>query len=281
MKNTIPTTPLIIIGPDGANPLGIAHSVGRAGVPVFLLSDNQSTLSRRSRFVKGGQYGVNFAEPEELQQALQLLLSAINQPETKPLLIVTNEVHYIYLLQIYDFVTQHFDELTPAQQVVSFCEKEQQFPLAEQAGFRISKTVILQATKDFEQVTALQFPTIIKPRTLHTKGGYKNKADLFEDMDALKTHIEPSFEDPATILLAQEFVPGDDQQILFFMASCGEGGHVRAWFTGRKLRQFPPDCGVMSAGYLEYLPELEEKAKTLSTVVLTTTIYWLLSGLVQ
>jgi len=263
MNSIIPRTPLIVMGPDGFVPLGIARSVGRVGVPVFLLSDNHSMLSRRSRFVRGGQYNVNFAEPSDVQRALELLLSKIRQPNIKPLLAVTNETYYTRLLPIYDFVTQHFHELTPAQQVAPLCEKEQQFPLAEQVGFRISKTVLLQTTKDLEQVAALQFPVIIKKRSIHTAGGYKNKADLFENVDSLKAEIEPTFEDPETVLLAQEFVPGDDKQILFLMASCGEGGHVRAWFTGRKLRQFPPDCGVMSAGYLEHLPELEEKSKAL------------------
>jgi len=263
MKDNIPHTPLIIIGPDGANPLGIIRSVGRVGVPVFLLSNDRSTLARLSRFVKGGQYNVNFAEPAELRQALELLLHKIQRPDTKPLLVATNEIHYTRLLPIDDFVTQHFDELTPARQAAPLCEKEQQFSFAEQAGFRISKTVILRTSKDLEQVAALQFPVIIKPSAGHSTGGYKNKADIFENIDSLKTNIEPVFENPATVLLAQEFVPGDDRHVLFFLASCGEMGQVRAWLTGHKQRQFLPNRGVMASGYLEYLPDLAEKSKIL------------------
>lgn len=263
MVNNIPPTPLIVVGPDGSNPLGIVRSVGRFGVPAFLLSSNHSTLTRCSRYVKGGEYNVNFDEPADLRRALESLLKKINQPETKPLLVLTNETFYTRLLPIYDFVTQNFDELTPALQVAPFCEKEQQFPLAEQAGFRVPQTVVMQTKDDINLVASLQFPVIVKPRALHTAGGYKSKADIFDDIDSLKSCVEPAFEHPATILLAQEFVPGDDKQVLFFMASCGEKGNVRLWFTGRKLRQFPPNCGVMTAGSLEHLPELEGKAKTL------------------
>lgn len=263
MKSIIPCTPLIVLGPDGSNPLGIVRSVGRASVPVFLLSDNHSTLSRLSRFVKGGQYNVNFAEPAELQRALELLLKTIQRPDIKPLLVVTNEIHYTRLLPIDDFVTQHFNEITPARQAAPLCEKEQQFLLAKQAGFRIANTVILRTLKDLEQVVSLQFPIIIKPSAGHSSGGYKNKADIFENIDSLKANIEPVFENPATVLLAQEFVPGDDKHVLYFLASCGEMGYVRAWFTGRKLRQFPPNSGVMSSGYLEHLPDLAQNAKAL------------------
>ena len=263
MKNKISNTPVIVIGPDGANPLGIARSLGRDGVSVFLLSDNYSTLSRRSRFVKGGEYNVNITEPADLRRALEALLSKIAQPDAKPLLIVTNEVHYTCLLSLHDFITQHFTELTPAQQAAPLCEKEQQFLLAKQAGFCTSNTVVLYTAEDLGQVAALRFPVIVKPRTLHTSGGYKNKADVFADIDTLKASIAPAFDNPSTVLLAQEFVPGDDKQVLYFMASCGDVGEVRSWFTGRKLRQFPPGRGVMTAGYLEHLPEMAEKSMAL------------------
>jgi predicted ATP-grasp superfamily ATP-dependent carboligase len=263
MKDIIPNTPIVIMGPDGANPLGIARAVGRAGVPVFLLSNDHSTLSRLSRFVTGGQYNVDFAEPVKLKRALELSLQNIQRPDAKPLLAVTNEIHYSYLLPIYDFVTRHFNEITPACQAAPLCEKEQQFPLAQQAGFRISNTIVLRTAKDLEQVATLQFPVLVKPRTLRSSGGYKNKADIFDDIDSLRANIKPTFIDPATVLLAQEFVPGDDKYVMYSMASCGENGDVRAWFTGRKLRQHPPGRGVMSAGYLEYLPDLAEKTKVL------------------
>jgi predicted ATP-grasp superfamily ATP-dependent carboligase len=255
--------PAVVIAQEGSNPLGIVRALGRNGISVFLVASDNGTFTRRSRYVKDGIYHVCLTDPQKLQTALQTLLQQINQPAVKPVLIVTNETHYRNLLPIADFVKENFIELMPMKQIVPYAEKEQQFPLAQQAGFLIVKTAILQSANDIGTASDFCFPVIVKPRAIHSRGKFHEKALIFKNINDLRTKISPILEEPNVELMLQEYIPGDDSQVIWFMASCGEKGEPRAWITGRKWRQYPPGRGVMASGVLEELPDFAHLSKQL------------------
>ncbi|MDR2761168.1 MAG: hypothetical protein LBB88_01050 [Planctomycetaceae bacterium] len=249
---------------DGPTLLGTVRSLGRMGIPVYVIARGRYPIVRSSRYVKKL---ITFEQdpPDEIWiETLNNLLQKIEPLKSKPIMFFCTENDLYRFAPIQNYLEQHF-QLTPSfDETFKFLEKDQQLPFAEQAGFLIPKTAKLERKVDLEIVVdSFRFPIIIKPLARHTTGSFDYKGLIIENRDSTKELVEKYLDDPPTILVAQEYVAGTDNDILFFMGSSDVEGEVRAFVTGRKLRQNPPSSGMMACGYLEKLPEFEKKSKAL------------------
>ena len=262
-----PKTPVMVLTHDGANPLGIARSLGRHGVPVYVLTPDRNTSVAWSRYVKKVLPLPSLKNPVELQERLESFLHEVGTQSNKPILIVTNESHYLDLEPIKEFVEEHFNLVNPLENVIPLTIKNNQFPLAAQAGLRVMETVIARNTDDVDHLEhKLSFPVLVRPASNNLRGEFKEKAALYEDINALREHISPLLNnDGRTELIVQEYIPGTDRDVMFFMASCDELGEPRLWLVGRKVRQNPPGRGVMASGVVDPVPDpvFIEKSKEL------------------
>jgi predicted ATP-grasp superfamily ATP-dependent carboligase len=163
-----------------------------------------------------------------------------------------------------NFLNQHFQLLPSFDETLMFLEKDKQLPLAKQAGFLVPKSTKLTTKSDLEIVIdTFNFPIIVKPLARHTVGIFDHKGLIVESLDKINELVGKYLDNPPTVLIAQEYIKGTDNDILFFICSSDQDGNVRAFVTGRKLRQNPPSNGMMACGYIEQLPDLEAKAKML------------------
>jgi len=261
-----PLIPVIVLTHDGANPLGIARSLGRHGVPVYMLTPDRNTSLAWSRYVKKVFTLSSLENTAEMLERLQDFLHEIGSPTGKPILMVTNESHYLDLEPIKEFVSEHFNVLTPLEKVIPLITKSNQFPLAAQGGFRVMETVILRNTDDLNRAERkLAFPVIVRPLSNNLRGKFTAKAALYENVEMLREHLHPILSEDGIELIAQEYIPGSDRDIVFFMASCEKTGEPRMWLSGRKVRQNPPGRGVMASGLVDTIPDPDfvEKSKTL------------------
>ena len=261
-----PKTPVIVLTHDGANPLGIARSLGRHKVPVYVLTPDRNTSVAWSRYVKKVLPLSSLKNSEEMWKRLENFLHEMGTRTDKPILIVTNESHYLDMEPIRELVEEHFNLVNPLEKVIHLAIKNHQFPLATQAGFRVMETVVLRNTDDFVHVESkLAFPVIVRPMSNKMRDILEMKTALYENRDALREHLTPLLTDNNIELIAQEFVPGTDRDVVFFMASCEESGEPRLWLTGRKVRQSPPGRGVMASGVVDAIPDpvFIEKSKEL------------------
>ena len=276
--NSFKRIPVVITAADGANPLGIARSLGRKGVPVYILAYDSIPCLKWSRYVKGIINVSSLAHTEELKEGFDELLRDIKKKtsssavenstngDTKPILIVTNEEHYHFLSPLGDYISKHFEMMTPLDKAATLSEKQQQFPLAEKAGFRVLQTVVLRSPSDMERVEdCLTFPVIVRPSRKNTSGGFEKKTELYETCDEMKSSLHPILSENGVSLIAQEYVPGTDRDVVFFMASCDAMGEPRTWLSGRKWRQSPPGRGLMASGIIDRKPDPDfvEKSKEL------------------
>jgi len=261
-----PKTPAIVLTHDGANPLGIARSLGRHGVSVYVLTPDRNTSIAWSRYVKKVLPLTSLKNPVELKERLEGFLHEIAPQANKPILIVTNESHYLDLEPIKEFVEEHFNLVNPLEKVIPLSIKNNQFPLAAQAGFRVMETVLVRNTDDIVHVeNKLAFPVIVRPMSDKIRDKLEMKTALYENRDALREHLTPMLTDNNVELIAQEYILGADRDVVFFMASCDVSGNPRLWLAGRKVRQNPPGRGVMASGIVDAIPEpvFIEKSKEL------------------
>ncbi|GHT27240.1 hypothetical protein FACS18942_06220 [Planctomycetales bacterium] len=257
--------PVLLFANDGANPLGIARSLGRKGIAVSVLTESKPSILRASRYIKKLYYVESFHQTEKIKEQLESFLSVNSTSSHLPLLLVTNESHYTDLLPLNEFIEKHFNSVNLLDHCVFLSEKYNQFPLAEQAGFRVPKSLTLRTESDLDNVASLNYPVIVKPVAEKTRGQFHSKTELYENHETLKESLLPFLKENGVELLAQEFVAGSDENVRFFFASCGNDGEPRLWLSGSKIRQNPPGRGVMASGVVDNAPNLSfiEKSKTL------------------
>ena len=261
-----PIVPVVVVSQDGPNPLGIARALGRVGIPVFLFSTGKTRLLKCSRYIKSIVENPSLGNLEGTREHFENILEKILHLgyTSRPILMFTNEAHYQSFYPLKDYLNDRFLLMTPFEKVISLTEKHQQFPYAEQAGFRNLPLMVLKSPKDLDTLeSSLCFPVIVRPNSLQTKGGFNEKTSLYENLSQMKSHLFPILSQEGVELLAQEYVPGSDKDVLVFMASCGDEGEPRAWVSGRKWRQIPPGRGLMASGVAENIPEFVEKSKEL------------------
>jgi predicted ATP-grasp superfamily ATP-dependent carboligase len=204
--------------------------------------------------------------PEEIRARLEFILHEMGSQSAKPIILVVHESYYTCLEPLIEFVGAHFNLVNPLEKLLPLTIKNNQFPLAEQAGFRVMESIVLRNTGDLSQIeNKLSFPVIVRPASTLFRGGFDEKAKLYETFESLQTHLHPILTEEGVELIAQEYIPGSDRDVVFFMASCGESGEPRLWLAGHKVRQNPPGMGLMASGQIDSEPDPEfvEKSKKL------------------
>ncbi|MDD2467025.1 MAG: GNAT family N-acetyltransferase [Desulfobulbus sp.] len=260
---SFPIVPVVIISTirhDGSTMLSALRALGRNGIPVFILAKGPMTYTGISRYAKNIELFTNDLSDEELIERISRILAKIGWQKCKPVLMILSENDIFRLHSIKSFLEKHFT-IVPSDHAVSYLEKENQLPLAIEAGFSVPQSIVLRNSDDVERVSErLQFPIIVKPHARHTVGSFKEKVLIFHAKDAFAEKIVRFFQDKDTELLVQEYIPGSDENVLIFMASCDVQGRVRSFVSGRKLRQVPPGFGFMSSGIIEKNEEMEAKS---------------------
>ncbi|MDR1485495.1 MAG: hypothetical protein LBT09_11810 [Planctomycetaceae bacterium] len=249
---------------DGPTLFGTARGLGRNGIPVHVVARGNYPIARSSRYIKTL---INFPvdPPDDVwKETLINLSQKINKTQSKPIMIFCTENDLYRFAPMQNFLAEHFQLLPSFDAAFKFLEKDQQLPLAAQAGFLVPKSTKLATKSDLQIVIdTFNFPIIVKPLARHTVGVFDHKALIIQSRENINELAEKYLDKPPTILIAQEYIKGTDNDILFFMGSADRDGNVRAFVTGRKMRQNPPMNGMMACGYIEQLPELEAKARAL------------------
>ncbi|HEV7640860.1 MAG TPA: ATP-grasp domain-containing protein [Gaiellaceae bacterium] len=246
----------LVIGAD-YRALGVVRSLGRRGVPVWVLRHGDDRLAGMSRFARR-------TLPLVDGTAFLLDLCRTHRLDGWTLFATGDETAA--------FVARHHDELaacfrltTPPWAVTRYAyDKRLTYPLAESLGLDVPRTWY---PRDGADVAAIDcaFPVAIKPAV---KDGFNRltaaKAWRVDSPDELRARYEEActLVDPET-LMVQDVIPGGGSEQLSYAAVC-DAGRPLAALTARRTRQFPMDFGRAST-HVEtaHLPDVEEPARAL------------------
>lgn len=232
--------PALILG-SGLNGLGVARSLGRTGVPVYLADTDTRRAELRTRY----------ARPLKLAalngDALLRDLSELGKTqfaEQRPVLVLTQEQTVRTVASAQDVLRPLFRFLLPHKETLdSLMHKEGFARVATQAGLRMPRTAHVRHRADMEAALTLTFPVVIKP-AFHApqyermfRKAYR--VDERVQAQALLDRILPVLAD----VIVQEWVPGNDSDIYFCLQQLSENGTAEASFVGRKIRSWPPNVG--------------------------------------
>ncbi len=247
----------IVIGGDYQG-LGIIRSLGKKGIPVYLL-DTGLCIGKVSKFTS------KFFAYEEAT-LIEFLLALAEQENLSNWVIYPTTDEVVKLLAINkDALQKYYKVPTPQWKTTEVLyNKKLTCKLAIDLGIPIPKTCF----PDIESIDKLelQFPVIIKPlskgiflkRTKKKALKVRNKKELIETVS--RVH---EFGIPLSEIMIQEVIPQTESVTggasnLYSFCSLFKEGKVLAKLSARRIRQHPMDFGRAST-FVETvdIPELE------------------------
>lgn len=232
--------PAVVVG-AGINGLGVARSLARERVPVWLLDCDACRAELRTNAAK--PLVIAALEGDALIDEL-LRLGNTKFVDQRPVLFLTQE-------ESVRSVSRHRDQLAslyrlnlPPADIVEALQHKHGFQLlAEQFDAPIPRLVRVRGADDVDALAGLHYPVVVKPGA--HDAGYSR---VFKKAYCVATARE--CQDLVRRMLAvlpdivvQEWINGPDANIYFCLQYLDRDGELVASFTGRKIRSWPPHVG--------------------------------------
>lgn len=265
MPNVTETTGALVIG-GNLNGLSIVRSLGRRGVPVWVVTTPNARLASYSRYIQRTLVWPN--EDCELQAAH--LLDLANQFHLDGwVLFPTSDESAALLAKFRRVLSQRFRVSTPEWETLRWAfDKRLSYKLAAEEKVDYPCTIYPGSESD-PKLLACKFPAILKPATHSVASRFTadkawpvtNYRELIERYREARTLIPPDE------ILVQELIPGGGEAQFSFAALCCDGEPV-ASLTARRTRQYPIDFGY-SSSFVETidLPEIVDPSRRLLAAI--------------
>jgi predicted ATP-grasp superfamily ATP-dependent carboligase len=237
-----PTTGAIVIGGDYRG-LGIVRSLGRHGIPVWVLYD-EHRLATRSRYTK--QRAVWPDGGDDIHTRYLRYLSATYHLEGWALFPTADETA-AYVARQHEELAEYFTLTTaPWEQFRWAYDKRLSNELADTLGISHPRTW-RPADRDELATLDIVFPAILKPAYKTTLNQFtmakawpvNNHAELIQKYDEARAFTSPES------IMVQEIIPGGGEA-QFSFAALADDGRVVVSITARRTRQYPMDFGRAS-----------------------------------
>lgn len=249
----------LVIGSDYKS-LGIVRSLGRHGIPVWVLTDDH-LLAGWSRFCRRA---IPWPAAPEADQVIRLLELARESGLDGWTLYPGGEEEAALIARNRDALAERYrlSVLVPWETLQYAYDKRLAYRLAADLGVDHPHT---RYPRDRSDVAAFDgpFPAILKPAmrpaldpfTIDKAWPARDRAELLARYDEACV-----VSDPAAIML-QEVIPGGGETQLSYAALCRAGEPI-ACLVARRTRQWPMDFGRAST-FVETIdaPEVEEIAR--------------------
>jgi D-aspartate ligase len=262
MASSSSTLGALVIGGE-SRALGIARSLGRRGIRVWVIDESDYLIARRSRYVER-----SFPWPEhagEAEQAAFLAALAEEHGLRGWTLFATGDETAALVARHHDSLSARFSMTTPPwEQTRLAYDKRLTYELAREAGVGAPRT---HYPADREELAGLpvEFPCILKPSAKADLNRFTHdKAWPARDREELLARYEEacSLVAPEEVMV-QEMIPGGGEAQFSFGAACLDGRPLGSIVACRR-RQYPVDFGH-SSSFVETVdaPEVERDARRL------------------
>lgn len=252
--------PAIVLS-TGTAALGVIQSLGRRGVPVVGLYQDESEPGRSSRYLVEA---IRAPHPDREEPALLALLHELAPRLAGAVLLPCADGFLGVLGRHRELLSQTYRVACPEPEIVrAVLEKSLTYEVAQKAGIPAPRTLLLesdeQAMREGRRVT---YPCLVKPVTGH---GY---ARQFHKKMVLATGLEELMvawreADAAGYpMMLQEFIPGPDGNGVNYNSYFWEGEPL-VEFTARKIRGAPPRIGSPRVVLSQHVPEVIEPGRRL------------------
>jgi D-aspartate ligase len=257
-----PTQPrgALVTGSDYRG-LGIVRSLGRRGIPVWVLTSREDTLAAHSRYATHSLRWQGRTPREQVDFLLELAEEGVRGWA----LIPTSDFDARLFAQHHAELSSRFTMTSPPWEVFEWADdKRRMHALAERCGVDHPSTWY---PRDGDELASLElrYPVILKPATKPELNRFtRSKAWRVENKDELRVRYRDALElVDRELVMVQEIIPGGGEAQFAFAALCADGAPL-ATVVARRTRQFPEDFGRAST-FIETidLPEIVPPSATL------------------
>ena len=258
----------IVMGADYRG-LGVVRSLGRRGVPVWVLTAGGQLLAATSRYARRR---LRWPAGDDRKRIDFLLELAAKHNLKGWALFATDDYSVALLAHHHDLLAARFRLAVPPWNVLGWvCDKRLMHQLADRVAVDQPWTRCPRNREDMAQI-ACPFPVILKPAmrlelnrfTAAKAWRVTDRQSLLARYDEACTLVAPD------LILLQEVIPGGGESQFSFAALC-QDGYPLAWVVARRARQIPAEFGRFST-YVETVDEggvVEPAARMLSAIGFT------------
>lgn len=144
-------------------------------------------------------------------------------------------------------LSRHFlFALPPEPTVATLLDKAAFHRWAEEHGYRVPESRIVSSSDDLEAfLRAMDFRAVVKPYLKTELWERMNPRDKVFKLDGPADYakLPQGLFDASPMLVVQRWIPGGDDEVYFRLVYFDRQGREVAGFSGRKLHQWPVDCG--------------------------------------
>jgi D-aspartate ligase len=224
--------------------LGVVRSLGRQGVPVWVVNQDGHVLAGISRYA---ERTLPWPEGADNQKIAYLEALAERSSAERFLLIPTDDEGTTLISQNHDVLASKFVLTTPPWTSMRWAvDKRQMYQLGEWLGIDQPRTWFPSSVEMLGSFV-LKFPVILKPATREVLNPLTtDKAWQVEDRPTLLMRFaEACNYMPSESIMIQELIPGNGYAQYSYAALCHEGRPL-ASLVALRTRQFPMDFGRFS-----------------------------------
>lgn len=246
----------LVIGGDHPG-LGVARSLGRRGIPVYVLED-QLSVSQFSRYV------TRVIRVDDIRNERTTVDAVLNAGRRLGLqgwvLFPTRDEHVAAFSRYRKELSEYFRVTTPGWETTKWAwDKKNSYELAEKLEIPIPQTWNIHSSKELSTLydhLPLAIKPSIKENFFYATGAKAWRANTPEQLHQLFDKAASQVK--AEEILVQEIIPGDGNQQYSFCAFC-QNGQIHSSLVARRLRQHPREFG-RAATYVESteMPLVEE-----------------------
>ena len=244
--------------------LGIARSLGRAGVAVYGVHRDLREPAAFSRYWRGTfQFD---AEQASSGASVPFLLEISKRIGGHPILIPSSDVTAVFVAEHAPILRDAF--LFPqqsAQLLRTLSNKKAMYLMCKRMGIPTAETTFPQSRTDvLRYLKTARYPIVLKGidgSLLERRARIRleiaeNECELLQMYDRLEDPENPN-------LMLQEYIPGGDDSVWMFNGYFNRNSECLIGFTGRKIRQYPIHRGATCLGICERNEIVEQGAKKL------------------
>jgi D-aspartate ligase len=244
--------PIVVLNAGDHGPLGIARSLGRMRVPVYIIDPHLLVPCAFSRYCQGRfTWDIHTHTTPATLEFLRNVSRNTGGAGTRPILIPTTDAATVFVADNSTYLREWF--LFPDQSsalVRALSDKKEMYFLATKHRIPTPQAVFPTSRQDVLQFAErAAFPVMLKgidgfrlwKRTGKKMFIVSSKRELLETYEAA--------EDPEWAnLMIQEYIPGGDDTVWMFNGYFNCKSECLVGFTGKKIRQSPVHTGSTSLG---------------------------------
>ena len=234
------STPAVIVGFE-TNGLGVARALRREGIPSISLAGPGWTPSCASWSTK-----ITMSSGWNEDALVNDLIAIGGRLHARAPLLITKDEPVLWVSANRAALGEYFEIAMPEHDTVMLLMDKLRFhSLATERGWPLPRSWLVNARSKLASLLHdITYPCILKPAVKNSEFRRKSPRKAFKAYDArqlTEAYDLVSSWEPEVVV--QEWIDGGDERVAFGLGYWSAASQPLAIFPGRKIRQWPPECG--------------------------------------